>query len=54
MRVKFFPITDGETFCPHGVRGRLVNASVCITATLSNFIACQVLRATLDRLVAGR
>jgi hypothetical protein len=36
MRVKFFPITDGETFCPHGVRGRLVNAGVCITVTLSS------------------
>ena len=33
MGVKFFPITAGETFCPHGVRGRSVNAGVCIWKT---------------------
>ena len=31
-----FLITDGETFCPHGVRGRLVKAGVFITPTLSS------------------
>ena len=34
--VKFDPITDGETRSPHGVRGRLVKAGVCMTSTFSS------------------
>src|SRR5262249_36836119 len=32
----FLPSPEGESFFPHGVRGRLVNAGVFITATLSS------------------
>jgi hypothetical protein len=36
IRVKFDPITLGETRCPHGVRGLLVKAEVRNTPTFSS------------------